>query len=61
MSKLKFDKIYIITLDHTQKNYDLIADKFTNKKLFQVDDNNLLKRDYKKKLILKDYALDFNL
>mgnify|MGYP001374802117 CR=1 FL=1 len=27
MSKLKFDKIYIITLDHTQRNYDLIADK----------------------------------
>ena len=45
----------------TIEEFDLIADKFTNKKLFQVDDNNLLKRDYKKKLILKDYALDFNL
>ena len=30
MSKLKFDKIYIITLDHTQKNYDLIADKLND-------------------------------
>ena len=48
-------------IDMTIEEFDLIADKFTNKKLFQVDDNNLLKRDYKKKLILKDYALDFNL
>jgi GR25 family glycosyltransferase involved in LPS biosynthesis len=30
MGRLSFNKIYIITLDHSQENYDLIADKLSN-------------------------------
>jgi N-acetyl sugar amidotransferase len=47
-------------IDMTIEEFDHIADKFTNKKIFQLDDNNNLKKDNKKKLILKDYGLNFN-
>ena len=43
-------------IEMTVEQFDKIADRFTNKKLFELDNSGALKRNNNKKLYLKDYG-----